>query len=133
MRAGRRRLSRDERLAYLILLPALGAVFVIVTIPFVLVLIQSVSADDGTLIGLRNYTRALGNPLLESLRQRFDRRAVAQILEPLTGSDPDALLLLLDVRHGVKTPAAAGCEMVASGRIGRPRRSLTEALPMLLS
>src|SRR5205823_2217545 len=51
-------------LAYMLLLPALGAVFVIVTIPFVLVLIQSVSADDGTLIGLRNYTRALGNPLL---------------------------------------------------------------------
>ena len=39
MRAGRRRLSRDERLAYLILLPALGAVFVIVTIPFVLVIV----------------------------------------------------------------------------------------------
>ena len=64
LRAGRRRLSRDERLAYLLLLPALGAVFVIVTIPFVLVVIQSISADDGTLIGLSNYGRALGNPLL---------------------------------------------------------------------
>src|SRR6266571_4886892 len=52
MRVGRSRLSRDERLAYLLLLPALGAVFVIVTIPFVLVVIQSISADDGTLLGL---------------------------------------------------------------------------------
>ena len=43
LRAGRRRLSRDERLAYLLLLPALGAVFVIVTIPFILVVIQSIS------------------------------------------------------------------------------------------
>jgi len=69
VRARRRRFSRQERLAYLILLPALGTVFVIVTIPFVLVLIQSFSADDGTLIGLRNYSRALGNPLLyEAIR-----------------------------------------------------------------
>ena len=35
----------------------------------------------------------------ETLRQRLDRRAVAEVLEPLLGGDPDALLLLLDVRH----------------------------------
>ncbi len=64
MKAGRRRLSRQERLAYLILLPALGTVFAIVTIPFILVIQQSLSSDDGTLIGLRNYARALGNPQL---------------------------------------------------------------------
>ncbi len=65
VRAGRRRrLSRDERLAYLILLPALGAVFVIVTIPFVLVIIQSLNTEDGTFVGFLNYSRALGNPLL---------------------------------------------------------------------
>ncbi len=68
-RAGRRRLGRQERLAYLILLPALGTVFVIVTIPFVIAVFQSISSDDGTLIGLRNYARALSNPLLyEALR-----------------------------------------------------------------
>ena len=68
-RAGRRRLSRDERLGYLILLPALGAVFAIVTIPFVLVIAQSISTDDGTIVGLRNYSRALANPLLyEAIR-----------------------------------------------------------------
>jgi len=64
VKAGRRRLSRQERLAYLILLPALGTVFAIVTIPFILVIQQSLSSDDGTLIGLRNYVRALGNPQL---------------------------------------------------------------------
>ena len=62
VRAGRRRLGRQERLAYLILLPALGTVFVIVTIPFVIAVFQSISSDDGTLIGLRNYARALSNP-----------------------------------------------------------------------
>jgi len=36
----------------------------------------------------------------------LDRRGVAEVLEPLVGCDPHALLLLLDVRHGVKMPAA---------------------------
>ena len=48
----------------MLILPSLGAVFIVVTIPFILVVIQSISADDGTLIGLNNYARALGNPLL---------------------------------------------------------------------
>ncbi len=64
VRAGRPRRSRQERLGYRILLPALGTVFVIVTIPFILAVIQSITADDGSLVGLRNYARALGNPLL---------------------------------------------------------------------
>jgi multiple sugar transport system permease protein len=63
VRAGRRRRSRQERLAYKILLPALGMVFIIVTIPFVLAVVQSIQADDGSsLVGLRNYARALSNP-----------------------------------------------------------------------
>jgi multiple sugar transport system permease protein len=62
VRAGRRRRSRQERLAYKILLPALGTVVVIVTIPFILAVVQSIQADDGTWVGLRNYARALSNP-----------------------------------------------------------------------
>ena len=62
-RTGRGGRSRQERLAYTILLPAVGTVFLIVTIPFVIAIWQSITSDDGTLIGLRNYTRALGNPL----------------------------------------------------------------------
>jgi multiple sugar transport system permease protein len=69
VRAGRRRRGRQERLAYMILIPTLGLVFVIVTIPFVLVVIQSLTSDDGTFLGLRNFSLALGNPLLyEALR-----------------------------------------------------------------
>jgi multiple sugar transport system permease protein len=68
-RAGRRGRSRQERLAYTILLPALGSIFVIVTIPFVLAIWQSITDDTGTLVGLRNYAKALGNPLFyEALR-----------------------------------------------------------------
>ena len=63
VRTGRRRRSGQERLAYTILLPALGTVFIIVTIPFVIAVWQSITTDDGTFIGLRNYSRALGNPL----------------------------------------------------------------------
>ena len=61
---GRRRRSRQERLAYTILLPALGTVFVIVTIPFVLAIWRSITADDGTLVGFRNYTCAEQSSLL---------------------------------------------------------------------
>ena len=63
VRVGRHPRSRQERLAYRILLPALGSVFVIVTIPFVLAVWQSITNDEGSLVGLHNYTKALGNPL----------------------------------------------------------------------
>jgi len=63
VRTGRRRRGGQERLAYTILLPALGTVFIIVTIPFVIAVWQSITTDDGTFIGWRNYSRALGNPL----------------------------------------------------------------------
>jgi multiple sugar transport system permease protein len=85
-KVGRRRLSRQERQAYLILLPALGTVFVIVTIPFVLVLMQSVSADDGTWVGLRNFSRALGNPALyDAIRATGVYTLIVLPLEILVG------------------------------------------------
>ena len=43
---------------------------------------------------------------LQAAREGLHRRGVAEVLEPLLGRGPDALLLLLDVRHGVKMPAA---------------------------
>ena len=63
---------------------------------------------------------AVGDGRLEALRQRLDRRAVAEVLGPLPLLDPDALLLLLDVRHSRKCPLLAGRAMVAgpTGRIG---------------
>src|SRR6266567_3023007 len=54
------------------------------------------------------------NRRLEPLRERLDRRAVAEILEPLACGRADALLLLADVRHRVKkTRCRAGAAMVA--------------------
>ena len=62
---------------------------------------------------------ALDSCGLEPLRQRFDRRPVAEILDALPRLDPNPLLLLLDIRHSRKMPAAAGGAMVAgpTGRI----------------
>jgi multiple sugar transport system permease protein len=104
VRAGRRRIDPQERLAYLILLPALGAVFVIVTIPFVLVIIQSVSSDDGTLIGLRNYTRALANPLLyDAIRATGVYTAIVLPLEIVLG-----LAAALLIHRTVRRPGIRG-------------------------
>jgi multiple sugar transport system permease protein len=68
---GRRRWrpsTRDERLAYRLLFPVLGTVFVIVTLPFVLAVRDALVGRDGQFVGLSNFTRALTDPgLLESL------------------------------------------------------------------
>ena len=48
----------------MILVPTLGIIFVIVTIPFVLALQQSITSSSGDLVGLSNFGRALSNPLL---------------------------------------------------------------------
>src|SRR6266576_652417 len=46
-----------------------------------------------------------GDRSLQALCQGLDRRAVAEVLEPLPSRGPDTFLLLLDVGHDVKTPA----------------------------
>src|SRR5262245_65733803 len=63
---------------------------------------------------------------LEALGQRLDRRAVADVLVPLAAGDPDALLLLLDVRHRYvciarKGPHARAWTMVATAEPSRSR------------
>ena len=64
-RAGAGRFTRQERLAYTLLAPVLGTIFLIVTYPFALAVIQSVQATTGGgLVGLQNYVNALENPLL---------------------------------------------------------------------
>lgn len=66
VRAGRwSSLTRQERLAYRLLLPVLGTVVVIVTIPFVLAVTQSL-LRGGSFVGLENYARALSNGALYS-------------------------------------------------------------------
>jgi multiple sugar transport system permease protein len=57
--------GRQERLAYAILLPVLGTVFVVVTYPLLYAVGQSLRATrTGDFVGLRNYAVALDNPLL---------------------------------------------------------------------
>jgi len=55
-------MTRQERLAYKLLLPVLGTVLVVVTIPFLLAVAQSLDARVGP--GLDNYFRALSNMAL---------------------------------------------------------------------
>src|SRR5437879_8803878 len=64
-RAGAGRFTRQERLAYTMLVPVLGTIFLIVTYPFVLAIIQSLQATNGgAFVGLQNYVIGLENPLL---------------------------------------------------------------------
>src|SRR5215217_5965291 len=55
----------------------------------------------------RRRVAALGSRR-EALRQRLDRGAVAEVLEPLLARDTDALLLLLDVRHTRRNARSCG-------------------------
>jgi putative peptidoglycan lipid II flippase len=73
------------------------------------------------MIGLDPALVAGLNRRLEPLRERLGRGAVAQVLEPLPGGAPDALLLLVDVRHVVKRPAARGREDGTKGLRGAGR------------
>ena len=53
------------------------------------------------------------------------RRAVAQVLEPLAGGDPDALLLLADVRHERRNARARR----AAGMVANANRALPPGAP----
>ena len=78
--------SRQERLVYKLLLPVLGTVVVLATIPFVLAVIQSLTSDTRGFVGLDNYARALSNPLLyESIKQTALYGLIALPIEILGG------------------------------------------------
>jgi ABC-type sugar transport system permease subunit len=63
------RFTRQERLAYSLLVPVLGSIFVIVAYPLVVAIQQSVTNANGAFVGATNYGFALRNPLLfQSLR-----------------------------------------------------------------
>jgi hypothetical protein len=51
------------------------------------------------MLGLDAFGVAVLDRPLEPLRERLDRRPVAEVLEPLARRRLDTLLLLLDVRH----------------------------------
>ena len=78
--------SRQERLVFKLLLPVFGTVFVLATLPFVLAVIQAVTADGRGFIGLENFGRALGNPqLYEAVKQTALYAAIALPIEILGG------------------------------------------------
>lgn len=86
MRTAWRPRSQQERLAYKLLLPVFGTVVVVATIPFVLAVAQSLTAEGRGFVGLDNYARALENPLLyEAIRQTALYAAIALPVEILGG------------------------------------------------
>src|SRR5437879_2887138 len=101
-RAGAGRFTRQERLAYTMLVPILGSIFLIVTYPFVLAVIQSLQATNGgAFVGLQNYVTGLENPLLyEALAATAVYAALVLPTEILLG-----LVLALAVHRGIKSTA----------------------------
>ncbi|MBX6773060.1 MAG: sugar ABC transporter permease [Chloroflexi bacterium] len=93
-----RRWSRQRRLAYQILVPVLGTIFLIATIPFVVALVQSLTSATGRFVGLQNYILALQNVLLyESIGRTLVYGAIVLPSEILFGLGL-ALLLHRQVR-----------------------------------
>ena len=82
---GRAPLTRQERLAYRILIPVVGTLFVITLIPFLLALIESLTSERG-FVGLGNYATALASPALwAALRQTAIYAAIVLPSELLLG------------------------------------------------
>ncbi len=95
------RWTRQERLAYRLLLPVLITVAVVATIPLALAIIESLLADDGSFVGIQNYANGLGNPLLlAALRATGIYAAIVLPSEILLG-----LALALLVHRTVRSPA----------------------------
>ena len=85
--------SRQERLAYQLLLPVFGTVFVLATIPFVLALIQALTSGSRGFVGLDNFAAAVENPLLlEALKQTAIYASIALPIEILGGLLEEAVL-----------------------------------------
>lgn len=95
------RWTRQERLAYRLLLPVLIPVVAVATIPLVLAIIESLLTDDGSFVGIQNYANGLGNPLLlDALRATGIYAAIVLPSETLLG-----LALALLVHRTVRSPA----------------------------
>src|SRR5438132_12759942 len=105
-RAGAGRFTRQERLAYTMLVPILGSIFLIVTYPFVLAVIQSLQATNGgAFVGLQNYVTGLENPLLyEALGATGIYAALVLPTEILLGVG-----LALAVHRAIKSTALRAC------------------------
>jgi multiple sugar transport system permease protein len=78
--------SRQERLVYQLLLPVFGTLFVLTLIPFIQAVIRALTSNAGEFIGIENFARALGNPLLyEAIKQTAIYAVIALPIEILGG------------------------------------------------
>lgn len=93
--------TAQERLAYRLLFPVLGLVFVIVMVPFIVALATSVRADgDGAFVGFLNYARAVTDPLLfASLQATATYALIVLPTQVVLGT-----ALALVVHHRVTSP-----------------------------
>jgi multiple sugar transport system permease protein len=91
----------QERLAYRLLFPVLGLVFLIVLVPFVVAIATSLRAGgDGEFVGAQNYARALSDPrLFEALRATGTYALIVLPTQILLGT-----ALALFVHRSVKWP-----------------------------
>ena len=94
--------TAQERLAYRLLFPVIGLVFVIVMLPFIVALATSVRADgDGEFVGFLNYARAVTDPLLfAALRATGTYALIVLPTQVVLGT-----ALALVVHHRVKSPS----------------------------
>jgi multiple sugar transport system permease protein len=93
--------TAQERLAYRLLFPVIGLVFVIVMLPFIVAVATSLRAGgDGAFVGAQNFARAVTDPLLfDSLRATGTYALLVLPTQIIVGT---ALALL--VHHRVKSP-----------------------------
>jgi multiple sugar transport system permease protein len=97
----RPRFTRQERLAYSILVPVLGIIFLIVLYPLVTAIQQSLTNANGAFVGATNYGFAIRNPLLyQSLRATGQYALIVLPVEILGG-----LCLALLVHRTVRRTA----------------------------
>jgi multiple sugar transport system permease protein len=102
--------SRQERLGLRLLLPVFGTVVVMATVPFILALLRSLTANDGRFVGLENFQRALSNAqLVESLKQTAIYAGIVLPVEILLG-----LGLALLVHRTVSSAAIRAAIYVAA-------------------
>ena len=109
-RAGSVTTSRQEQLAYRLLLPVFGTLFVAASVPFLLALYQAVTSAKGGFVGLDNFVHALENPqLYTAVRQTAIYGAIVLPTEILLG-----LGIALLVHRTVRSPGVRAAIYVAA-------------------
>ncbi|HEY7736391.1 MAG TPA: sugar ABC transporter permease [Candidatus Limnocylindrales bacterium] len=93
--------TRDERLAYRLLIPVLAVVIGIVTLPFLIAVANALTGREGEFVGLGNFARAVTNPgFVRSVVVTIGYGAIVLPAEILVG-----LGLALLVHRTIRSPA----------------------------